>query len=532
MEIQKLFCPSLMKVYRSRNEMTKNRTGRRQIRKITSDSRTAREGDLFVCIRGMETDGHFYLVQALEQGVEAVLVEESFLYSQRQCASSLEPLLRANVDIWTAKDTRSALAWMAKVFYGCPAGELFTVGITGTKGKTTTAYMTRAILEEAGIPTGLIGTVEVDTKKRKIPAEHTTPDALNLHRYLREMCDAGCQAVVMEVSSQALMLQRTEGLVFDVGVFLNLGNDHIGKKEHKNFEDYKYWKKQLFSNCIYGIFNGDDPFAGEMAKAGDCGRQMFGIQKMQDKKGAAKEALFMTGRRPGIGKGAGALPGISYELWEQNRMAGRVTLPFPGVFNLSNSLAAAAVGRRAGVSNHDICRALQKVCVPGRMESIRLPLGGVCVIDYAHNAMSLQSVLKALRMQRPKKLKVLFGCGGNRAKDRRLEMGKVAAQYADETIITSDNPRWEEPESIMEDIRKGFEEVPHGTKRCWMIADRKEAIVYGCQHTRSGEVLVIAGKGHESYQEIRGVKYQMHDRMLVESWMEGCSERTRNRIFE
>lgn len=318
------------------------------------------------------------------------------------------------------------------------------------------------------------------------------------------MVDAGCDCVVMEVSSQGLMLHRTAGIPFEIGIFTNIQPDHIGPAEHASFEEYMHWKGMLFKQCKIGIVNADDEHLEQVLEGHTCRIETFGFSLEADLR--AENAHMVT--RPGY-------LGIDYHV--AGLMDMDVEIDIPGKFSVYNSLTAIAICRHFGVSKTDIIEALKKAKVKGRIEMVKVSDEFTLMIDYAHNAMSLESLLTTLREYHPKRLVCLFGCGGNRAKSRRYEMGEVSGRLADLTIITSDNPRFEKPEDIIADIETGIRKTDGKYVR---IPDRKEAIAYAIHHGEPGDVIVLAGKGHEDYQEIEGKKYPMDERVLIQEILE------------
>lgn len=458
---------------------------------IRNDSRKVQPGDLFFCISGAVSDGHKYAQDVADKGAAVIIVEKPVTVPD-------------TVTVIRVDNTRYAMGMISSAFYGNPSEKLKVIGLTGTKGKTTTTYMIREMLERSGIKTGLIGTIEILDGKQRIPANNTTPESMLLHKYLRDMVDNGCQAVVMEVSSQGLMLDRVAGVSFDYGIFTNLSKDHIGPNEHASFEEYRDWKAKLFTLCKTGIFNVDDANAGYMMEHATCEKVTYGEQADADYRAQDVELY----REKGV-------LGIQYTLC--GKLEAKIVVDLPGEFSVHNSLAAIAVADLLQVSVADIQNILKEVKVRGRVEMIPISDAFTLMIDYAHNAMALESLLTALRAYNPKRLIPLFGCGGNRSRDRRFEMGEVSGTMADFTIITSDNPRDEEPLAIMDDIETGMKKT---TGAYVKIADRKEAIRYAILHAKEGDVVVLAGKGHEDYQEIHGVKHHMDERELIREILE------------
>lgn len=473
------------------------------VNQIVYDSRKVQKGDLFVCIRGAVTDGHQYIPQVLEKGVGTLVVMENGLEDGLE--DCLQKCREKNVTLVSVKDTRLALACLSAAYFGYPAEQLTTIGITGTKGKTTTTYMVRSILENAGIKTGLIGTIETIVGEKKTPASNTTPESYLVQQSFREMVDAGCKAVVMEVSSQGLMLHRVGGFTFDYGIFTNLEPDHIGPNEHKDMDEYIACKGMLFKQCRTGIVNADDEHTEQVLKGHTCAVETFGFSEKADLRAENIELL----KKPGY-------LGVSYDT--KGLFNRHVEIDIPGRFSVYNSLTAIAICRHFGVSEDAVLSALKDVKVKGRVELVKVSDRYTMMIDYAHNAMSLESLLTTLKAYEPKRLVCLFGCGGNRSKLRRYEMGEISSKLADLTVVTSDNPRSEEPMAIIEDILVG---VKKASGAYITIPDRKEAIRYCMEHAQDGDVIVLAGKGHEDYQEINGTKYHMDERELIQEILEG-----------
>ncbi|WP_282924082.1 UDP-N-acetylmuramoyl-L-alanyl-D-glutamate--2,6-diaminopimelate ligase [Mediterraneibacter massiliensis] len=462
-----------------------------EVTTLANDSRKVEKGSVFVCISGAVSDGHAYIKEVAEKGASAVIIEKD--------AETPEGLTVIRV-----KDTRYALALMSAAYFGYPAEKLKIIGITGTKGKTTTTYMIKSILEGVGHKVGLIGTIEAIIGEKRIPAANTTPESYTIQQYFAQMVKAGCDSVVMEVSSQGLMLHRTAGIPFEIGIFTNLGKDHIGPNEHKDFADYKRCKGLLFQQCKIGIANIDDPYFKDVFANASCQIETFGFAKEADLRAEDVRLLSSPGYL-----------GVEYHVTGLLDM--EVEIDIPGTFSVYNSLTAIAVCRHFGVSKETIQKALKKAKVKGRIEMVKVSDAFTMMIDYAHNAMSLKSLLETLKEYHPKRLVCVFGCGGNRSKDRRFEMGEVSGKLADLTVITSDNPRFEEPQAIIDDIKTG---IGRTDGQYVEICDRKEAIRYVIEHGQKGDVIVLAGKGHEEYQEIKGVKYPMDERVLIREVLE------------
>ena len=466
-----------------------------EVTELINDSRKVSEGSVFVCISGAVSDGHSYVAEVAEKGAAAVVVEKD--------VEAPEGLTVIRVE-----DTRYALALMSASYFDYPAEKLKVIGITGTKGKTTTTYMVKSILEEVGHKVGLIGTIEALIGDRAIPASNTTPESYTIQNYFAQMVEAGCDSVVMEVSSQGLMLHRTAGIPFEIGIFTNLGEDHIGPNEHKDFEDYKRCKGLLFKQCRIGIGNVDDQWFADVFRGATCRVETFGFSEKADLRAVDVEHIS----RPGY-------LGVKYHV--TGLMDFDVEIDIPGEFSVYNSLTAIAVCRHFDVPVEKIQKALKVAKVKGRIEMVKVSDEFTLMIDYAHNAMSLESLLRTLRDYEPGRIVTVFGCGGNRSRTRRYEMGEVSGKLSDFTIITSDNPRFEEPQAIIDDIITGIKKTDG---KYIDICDRKEAIRYAIRHGQPGDVIVLAGKGHETYQEIRGVKYDMDDRVLIREVLEEMKE--------
>ena len=477
----------------------------REITAVVSDSRKMEKGCLFIAIRGANFDGHSAIGDAAKAGAAAVLAQEAEEEQKKACEE-------AGCALILTKDTRRALALVSAARYGHPAEKLRTVGITGTKGKSSISFLVKAALESLGIPCGLVGTVEVETGKAVYPAGNTTPESSALQAYMAEMVEAGCRAMVMEVSSQGLMLHRTDGIVFDVALFTNLSPDHIGENEHKDFDDYLHCKSLLFKQCRCAAVNGDDAHTEQILEGNTAERIVcFGFGE-KAKYRAADLSLYQAGGHLGV---RFLLHGITAEPKE-------VALPFPGRFSAQNILAALSAvyellprlgdERRPEETLDTVLKAFAGAVIKGRIEMLPVSREYTLMIDYAHNAMALESLLTTLREYGGGRIVTLFGCGGNRARSRRYEMGEVSGRLSDLSVITSDNPRNEEPLDIIADIVTGMKKTDG---KYVTIADRKEAIRYCLENAEKGDIIVLAGKGHEDYQEIRGVKYPMDERRLV-----------------
>ena len=471
------------------------------IRLVTSDSREVLPGSLFVAIKGYCTDGSSFILSAVERGAVAVICEE-FPYDIALSCLYIK-----------VSDARKALAEAARIFYGKASDQLMIIGVTGTNGKTTTAKLITAMLNAGGISAGYIGTNLCRIGELDIPLDRTTPEASGLHALFSKMVDAGCRAAVMEVSSHALVLQRVYGIRFHAALFTNLTMEHLDF--HESMQAYASAKQQLFDQLSpegFAVINIDVPYAEQMA-ARVAHHKIYCCTLRQEVR-----PTFLCGRL------------FEAEILQTTLASSTVALHFPGtvmtmqvglpgIFNVMNVLEAAAVGFGMGLAPEDICRSLSAVSsVDGRMERIGDgSQGWFAFVDYAHTPDALFKALDALRNLKPdgSRLVVVFGCGGNRDRTKRSEMGRIASEIADEVIITSDNPRDEEPEVILDEIESGI------TSGHYMrICDRADAIRRAVLMLQQGDVLLVAGKGHETYQEIAGRKHFFSDQELIKKYMQ------------
>ncbi len=466
----------------------------REITAVIYDSRKVTEGCLFLCIKGTNFDGHQFASEVISKGAKVLVVSQE-----------PEGVTDKDVTVIKVEDTRYAMAFISAAWFGHPAKKLRVIGVTGTKGKTTTTYLVKSILENAGHKVGLVGTIEVIIGKEHIHAVNTTPESYLLQEYFSKMVEAGLDTVVMEVSSQALMMHRTQGFVFDYGIFTNLEADHIGPGEHGAFEEYMACKGLLFKQCKVGIVNCDDAHYSQVIEGHTCEIQKFGMSKEADLRAENLRLVRKSGEL-----------GVVFVV--KGLMDFEVEVPTPGRFSVYNALTAIAICRHFQVGEEAICKALLSAHVKGRIEMVKVSDEFTLLIDYAHNAMALESLLSTLKEYEPGRLVCVFGCGGNRSKLRRYEMGEVSGRLADLTIITSDNPRFEEPQAIIDDIKLGIGKTEG---KYVEICDRKEAIRYAIENGQPGDIIVLAGKGHEDYQEIKGVKYPMDERVLIQEVLEG-----------
>ena len=475
-----------------------------EVKDIIYDSRKIAKDTMFVCMVGAITDGHNYIKDAVEKGASVIVVE-------REEAAAQIP---DSITVIQVKSTRYALALMSAALFDHPARKLITIGLTGTKGKTTTTYMIKSVLEMAGKKVGLIGTIGALIGDEKLPSKNTTPESYELHRMFAAMVEAGCEYVVMEVSSQGLKLDRTAGIEFDYGVFTNLSPDHIGPAEHASFEEYLECKSMLFSQCKKGIINADDAHSGEILKNHTCEVYSFATEKTEFLGKPVDLAAYEIGYIKENGK-------LGMDFKVKGVMECEAKVHIPGRFSVSNSLVTMLVCHLAGISNEAIQRGLEKVQVKGRVEMLPVSKDYYLIIDYAHNEVSTRSVLTTLLEYHPKRLICVYGGGGNRSKLRRYDMGEVTGAMADLCVLTCDNPRDEEIKDINEDIKVG---LAKSNGKYIEIEDRKEAIAYCMTHAQPGDMIVLLGKGHEDYQEIKGVKYHFDEREAVAEILDEIKE--------
>lgn len=456
-----------------------------EINELVYDSRKVGKGDIFVCLKGYNVDAHKFAASAVEKGAAAVVLSDPI---ELDCETVVK------VD-----DTRAALAVLSANFFGNPSKELISIAITGTKGKTTTAAMIKFILEEAGIKTGTIGTLGVVIGDNTYKTNNTTPESYEIQQALRKMIDEGCKAFVIEASSIGLKWHRTDAIDYDYGVFTNFSNDHIGGAEHATMEEYLECKKLLFKQCKLGFINRETHVFDEVVKDAECKMETFGLSEGCDVWASNGELT----RRPGF-------LGVSFDVNGYDHY--KVNAGVAGKFNIYNALAAISVCRHCGADRDAICRGLEKAKVKGRVEPVPVSDDFTLLIDYAHNALSMENVLTTLRKYEPNRLITMFGAGGNRPKVRRFEMGETSGKLSDLSVITEDNSRFEDVMDIIEDIKVGLAKTDG---KYVVIPNRKDAIRYCIKNAQKGDIVVLAGKGHEDYQEIKGVKYHMDERELI-----------------
>ena len=449
-----------------------------EVADLAYDSRKIKPGMLFVAIAGTVVDGHKFIPDVLAKGASVLVVEREI-----ESPSS-------EVTVVKVENGRQALSYISQAYFEYPVDKMISIGITGTKGKSTTTYMVRDIIEKSGKKCGIVGTIGVSINGKVTPTEHTTPESYDLQKYFYDMVEADCEYMVMEVSSQGIKMDRVAGMTFDYGVFTNITPDHIGPNEHADFDEYLQCKSKLFQMCKMGIINCDDPHWQEIVKDAVCEIKTYGTKKA-DMTATDIEHLNNHGD-------------LSMKFHANGLLEGDVIVGLPGLFNIYNGMCAACVGALLDMPQEIILHALEHVEVRGRVENVPTGRGFSILIDFAHNGVSTESVLKTLRGYNPGRIVAIFGCGGNRSKLRRYEMGEAVGNLAELAIVTSDNPRTEDVMDIIEDIKVGLAKTDG---EYVVIPDRQEAVNYAVDHAQNGDMIILLGKGHEEYQEIRGVKH-------------------------
>lgn len=469
---------------------------------VAFDSREVQKGYVFVAITGIKTDGHLYIPKAIELGASAIICENAELY--RQYKQEYKGVL-----FFLVKNARRALAIVSKCFYDNASDKLTIIGITGTKGKTSTSFMISKILNEAGMRCGIIGTTGAYFEDFYLEMNHSTPESRDLHALFSKMHSLGATHIVMEVSSQALMMYRVYGIEFEIGIFTNITPDHIGEGEHSDFNDYLYCKSKLFTMCKKAVINADSDkvqYILDVCKVNDVAVTTYGCENENVTYRAQGERFYIDGGMK-----------THFELVCQNGIY-PVEVGVPGKFSVFNALCASSCAMTLGVGIESITKALLNVKVIGRIEPVENPLlKAPVIIDYAHNAMSLESLFTAVKAYNPKRIICVFGCGGNRSKLRRYEMGEISGRYADLSIITADNSRFEELDDIISDILVGMGKTDGKYE---IIKDRKDAIYRAIDLAQEGDIVLLAGKGQETYLDVKGVKTHFDEREVVNSYFE------------
>ena len=461
------------------------------INKIEYDSKKIQKGDMFVAIKGYEQDGNDYIAEAIDRGAVSIIVGNNI---------DMQKYMEKEITIVKVENTRIALAVVSSNFYHNPASKLKIIGITGTKGKTTTAYMIRDIMNASGKKTGMIGTIYNTYGNVQIESTRTSPESLDLQKLLHDMVEAGMEYVVMEVSSHALSLDRVYGMHFNIGVFTNLSEDHLDF--HGTMEKYLEAKKELFDISDFAVINGDDVYAPALIKMIDTKYATFGLDNDVN--------LTATDLRINADY-------VEFKMYV-NRMLETIHVNIPGKYTIYNSLAAIAVCSMFSCQMDAILLALANVKVPGRSEIVPIQKTFTVMIDYAHTPSSLEAILSSVKKHAKGRIICVFGCGGNRDVAKRKMMGEIAGRLANFTVITTDNPRNEPALKIMKDIEEGIK-TTRGLYKC--VENRKEAIKFAMRIAWKNDIIIIAGKGHETYQILKNnKKIHFDEREIVKSLAE------------
>ena len=457
-----------------------------EIGEVRYDSRSVQPGDLFVAIRGYATDGHAFIGMALAKGAAAVLCEEA----------------GKGIPAVVVKNSRAALADLAANRFGHPADRLTMIGVTGTNGKTTTTTLVKHILEAEGHKVGLIGTNQNMIGDEIVPTERTTPESYELQALFARMADAGCTHCVMEVSSHSLVLDRVRGVRFRVGAFTNLTQDHLDF--HHTMEEYRRAKARLFSMCDTGVINADDPVAGQMLADAACPCLTFSAQADQQADLTASDIALHA-------------DGVTFRAAFRGQTV-PVRLGIPGHFSVETALTAMGICLALAVPADRIAAALATAHgVKGRAEVVPTDTDYTILIDYAHAPDGVDNILRTVQGFAKGRVIAVFGCGGDRDRTKRPIMGRIAAELADYCIVTSDNPRTEEPQAIIDEILTGMQDAKVPVEA---ICDRPSAIHHAMDIAQAGDVIVLMGKGHETYQEINHVKHHMDEREIVQDYFQ------------
>lgn len=472
--------------------------GNPEINDIIYDSRKVTADTVFVCLKGYSSDGHKYAQSAIEKGASALVISDD-----------LQIEIPKNVAVIKTFDTRLALALMSAELFNNPANELKTIAITGTKGKTTTASMIASILECDNIKTGTIGTLGIVYGGKTYKTNNTTPESYEIQKAMRDMINNGCKAMVIEASSIGLKHSRLAGTIFDVGVFTNFSHDHIGGVEHKDLKEYLFCKSLLFRQCKLTSANIDDEKWKEVTKDANGPILTYGFSELADIKAINEHLISDNG-----------FIGVHFDCKGTKNLS--IDVGTPGKFNVYNALAAISAVSFFGVSDKAIIDGLKKAKVKGRVEPVKVPGNYTLLIDYAHNAVSMENVLTTLRHYNPNRLITMFGAGGNRPKVRRYEMGEVSGRLSDLSVITEDNSRFEDVMDIIADIKTGIDKT---NGKYVVVPNRRDAIRYCMENAQDGDIIVLAGKGHEDYQEIKGVKYHMDEREIIADVIESMKNK-------
>ena len=456
------------------------------INDIKYDSRKVENGDIFVCLVGINSDGHDYIDKAIELGCNTVIIEKDINIDK-------------DINVIKVNDTRRVLSIISINYFNNPKKDITLIGITGTKGKTTTSWMIKNILEEDNRECGIIGTMGIYYRDKHYDTVNTTPESYEIQKYLREMVDNSIKYCVIEVSSQALKVGRVEGLSFDYGIFTNLTKDHIGEGEHSSMDEYVECKSMLFDKCKNGIFNIDDSYSKIMIDK--CRGNIYKYGYSVDSDIIIKDVKLLRDNNF-----------LGIEVNTNGDVEDTFLVNTPGIFSAYNAICAVSVCKLIGCSIDSMKKGLKNVLVKGRMEIVPINKNYMIIIDYAHNGVSMESALKTIKDYDHNRIISVFGAGGNRSIDRRFEMGEMSGKYSDFTIITEDNSRFENVVDIMNDIETGIKKT---NGKYIKIEDRDSAIKYAIDMAEDNDVIMLLGKGHETYRDVNGIKEYYNERDTV-----------------
>ena len=462
------------------------------------DSRKVTTNGLFVCIVGTQRDSHEYAADVVKKGARTLVIQHDL------APAVLEAL--PDVTVLKFENTRYAMALISAAFFDWPARTMTMVGVTGTKGKTTTTHMIKSVMDAAGKKVGMVGTNGVYYPGHHYDLNNTTPESYELQKILRQLLDAGCDTCVMEVSSQGLMMDRVAGIHYQVGVFTNLYPDHIAPGEHASFEEYRYWKGQLFKRCDVGVVNADDPNTAPLLEGHTCSLVTYGMHTPTADYRAEGDYKLLRSK---------TMLGVEFHLSGKDEMDVQVNMP--GEFSIYNALATIATAKVLSLPDAAIHDGLSRSIVKGRVELVPISHKFTILLDYAHNEAATESLMETLKAYHPHRMVVVFGCGGNRSKLRRYGMGEVCAKMADFCILTEDNNRFEKVEDILADIKVGMQKGNPDAKYI-EIPDRLDALHYAIDNAQDGDLIAVIGKGHEAYRDREGVKTPFLERELIEEY--------------
>lgn len=460
------------------------------VNEIVYDSRKCTKDSAFIALKGIDTDGHKYISSVIDKGCKCIFV--------------CEDVSNISKDITVIKlsDTRKELAYLAENFFEHPKDHLIKIGITGTKGKTTTSYMIKSILESNGEKVGVIGTIGTVIDNKIYEHKNTTPESYEVQKYMRMMVDAGVKYLVMEVSSQALKVGRVSNIYYDYSIFTNLSIDHIGEREHKDFEDYSTSKSLLFKQSEIGIINKDDKYYNIMTD--NCSCKIYTYGKNNCDLNLVDSKYYIDDNLLGISINTSGLVDNEF------------LVSAPGLFSAYNAMSSILLCNLLGVCDEKIIEGLKNFKVKGRCEILNLPKGVKVIIDYAHNKVSMESIIKTMKEYKSGRVVTVFGCGGGRSSDRRFELGEMSGKYADFSIVTMDNPRYDDINEINKDISNGIESVGGNYI---IINDRENAIRYAIENAKNNDIILLLGKGHEKFQQVKDKIYDLDEEKIVSEYI-------------